>query len=138
MEKEEVYYEFSYLVKPDLPEEEITTLESSLKALIQDKSGVIESWDLPKRRRIFYHIQGVLEVYFGALRFTIAPEKIAEIEEQVKKIKEIIRHLIVKWQKIVPPRTLLRPLITYTPKREEQKRTEEATIDKKLEEILGT
>ena len=126
------------MVKPDLSEEDATAIEFSLKTLIQDKGGIIESWDLPKRRRIFYPIQEVREAYLGALRFTLAPEKIGEITEKVKGLKEIMRHFLAKWQKVPPPRTIRRPLITYTPKPEEQKRTEETTIDKKLEEILGT
>lgn len=130
------YYEISYLLKPTIGEEALPETESVLKQAIESIEGLIESADMPVKRRIAYLIGGFHDVFFGAIRFTANPEKVHALEEKFNSVDAVIRHLTVKWQR-PQLRTVHRtPNLTYTPKKEEQTETDIAALDKQLEEIL--
>ncbi len=128
------YYEVSYLVGPSVNDVEVTAIDENLRTLLGSFDAVIDSWDSPKRRRLAYPIDKVTEAFFGALRFTAPREHAGKINETLKKTKNILRFMLLKWHK-TPPRRM--PRIMTTPAKEEQVPTDEKALDEKLEEIFG-
>lgn len=136
MDKTATYYELSYLVSPARTPEEAAAMSDALAGVVAKGGGTIDSTDAPMKRRLAYEIGGALEAYFGAIRFTLAAADLAALEEMMKGEKEVLRFMIVKWQR--PQLTTMHrtPSATYTPRKEEGVATDVAALDKQLEEIL--
>ncbi|MFC1595113.1 30S ribosomal protein S6 [Patescibacteria group bacterium] len=148
MAKETKYYEIAYLVRLSIGEDKINTVESVIKNKIQDKNGIIESCDPIKKRTAAYPIEKETVVYFSAIRFSINPSYVNEIKSGLNEEENILRFLIVEWQK---SKTRPPPIITTIPKivpetkskpdqstdeKPQQEKIKTETIDERLEEIL--
>lgn len=136
MDKDVTYYELSYLLGPARTPEDAATAGDELQGILATHGCAIDSTDAPMKRRLGYEIGGGIEAYFGAIRFTTTPETLAAIKETMDGRKEVLRYLIVKWQR--PQLTTMHrtPSATYTPRKEEGVATDVAALDKQLEEIL--
>lgn len=135
MSAETKYYEISYIASPALREEELLALDENLRALITSHEATIDSWDMPKMRRLAYQVGHATEAFFGALRFTAPKAEVEKIRGALKKIKELLRFMMLEWRKI-EPRRIMRATQTHAVK-EEQQPTDEKALDQKLEEIFG-
>jgi ribosomal protein S6 len=136
MDKDSVYYELSYLLGPARTPEDAATAGDELRDVLANNGGAIDSTDAPMKRRLGYEIGGGIEAYFGAIRFTTSPANVATIEEKIDARKEVIRYMIVKWQRPQLQTMHRTPSATYTPRKEEGVATDVAALDKQLEEIL--
>ncbi|MEK7660024.1 MAG: 30S ribosomal protein S6, partial [Patescibacteria group bacterium] len=136
MDKDITYYELSYLLGPARTSEDAATAGDELRNLLVTHGGTIDSTDAPMKRRLGYEIGGGIEAYFGAIRFTTAPANLAPIKEVMDAQKDVLRHMIVKWQRPQLQTMHRTPSATYTPRKEEGVATDVAALDKQLEEIL--
>ncbi len=136
MDKDVVYYELSYLLGPARTPEDAAIAGDELRDVLTNNGGTIDSTDAPMKRRLGYEIGGGIEAYFGAIRFTTAPSNVAIIEEAMDTRKEVLRYMIVKWQRPQLQTMHRTPTATYTPRKEEAMSTDVAALDKQLEEIL--
>ena len=100
-------YELAFHVLPTVAEGEVPTVFQNLKDSITKKGGELTVEEAPERFDLAYEIIQYLEgrnrkftsAYFGWVRFTIAPDKVAAIEEELKGVKELMRHLLIKLTK---------------------------------------
>lgn len=143
-------YELSYLIVPDVTEEDVMTEMTALKDLTERFGAVFISDEAPKYIDLAYQMERDIankkhkfnNGYFGWMKFELSPEKVAELNEELARSDKLIRFMIistVKENTMVPkkaPRTEGRG---RTGKKEgdeetgEQMSTEE--VDKKIEEM---
>ena len=90
-------YELTYIVHPQVDQEELASLTEEVNGVIESVGGAIQkvtSWGL---RRLAYPIQKVWEGQYVLVTFDLdAPQGITEIERRLKLKESIIRHLIVR------------------------------------------
>lgn len=132
-----LYYEISYLISPNLSEDEAVSFEGQLRAILGTYEADVESWDSPRRRQLAYPIEGEREAYLGALRFSMDATCAHKLQEKLKSEKSIMRSFFARWVK--PPVRIRPPFRAVSPPTpvETQTRTDEKALEDKLEEILG-
>jgi len=101
-------YELAFHVLPTVAEGEVATVFQSLKDTITKAGGTLVSEEAPEHFELAYDIVRQLEgrnrkfssAYFGWVRFTLVPEKLAEVSEAVDGTKELLRHLLIRLTKM--------------------------------------
>lgn len=111
-------YEITFLISPDLSEPEAQDFfiekEKEIGTLSQ-----ITSQEQPKRIGLYYPIKKQKSAYLASVKFEAEPEKAIEIKKIIEENTNILRFLIVKAEKELPPR------VKSTRKPKPQKETEE-------------
>lgn len=142
------HYELTYLITPELSEENVKAFQEKVIVLIKDSEGVLEDARLPFIRKLAYSIKKpnlptkYNEAYLAVLNFQLNPEKIVDFEKKLKAENQIIRYLLLTKRpqkkvklfakRIAPKVTPEKPKVTP-----EEKKVELKEIEKKLEEILN-
>lgn len=107
-----VVYELGFHLIPLITEDEVASHVSTLKSILDKAGAVMIAEEAPTLIELAYEIskkiKGTKEHfntgYFGWIKFETTAEKIAEIDEQVRLIEEVLRFIIVK---TLPGDTLL-------------------------------
>lgn len=127
-------YELTYLVSPDLSGEQVQTLTEKIADYVTEETGIIIKTSKPSKISLGYLIKKRGEAFLVSIDFSLNPEKIINIEKNILKEGDILRHLVIikEEKKEAPVRTRIKP------KTEESQSTkvELKEIDKKIEEIL--
>ena len=100
-------YELAFHVLPTVAEGEVADVATSLRSAIEAAGGTITTEEAPERFDLAYDIVKYLEgrnrkfssAYFGWLRFTLEPAKLAEINEVLEGTNQLLRHLLIKLTK---------------------------------------
>lgn len=136
-------YEIASLISPEASEEEVFSIAGKITNFLQDAGAIVGKIEEPKKIKLAYPIKKFREAYFGWVKFTLLPEKLAGIEKKIKLEKAIIRYLaVIAEEEPVRLRTFHPHRIqesgrgpsSVTPP-EEKLNVEE--LDRRLEEILG-
>jgi len=129
-------YELTYLISPELPEEELKSLQERINSLIQKEKGVLSGVKIPIKKKLAYPIKKQREAFLTDLSFYLEPDKLGSLEKELKSEKKILRYLILARpkSKIVKVRKRPTKVIPKIPAKE--KKVELKEIEKKLEEIL--
>ena len=129
-------YELTYLISPELPEEELKSLQEKINSLIQKGAGVLNEIKLPIKKKLAYPIKKQREAFLTDLSFYLEPDKLGSLEKELKSEKKILRYLILAKPKLKIAKVRKRPtkIIPKIPVKE--KKVELKEIEKKLEEIL--
>lgn len=101
-------YELAFHVLPTVAEGEVTSVVDAIKAHITKAGGTITIEEAPARFELAYEIVKYLEgrnrkftsAYFGWIRFTLEPEKLAELTAEVENMKDILRAMTIKLTKV--------------------------------------
>jgi len=107
-EQELASYELAYHVLPTVAEGEVGTVRDELVAAIEEAGGLLGVEEAPQRIDLAYEIIKSVEgknrrfgsAYFGWIRFTVAPEAIATITEAVQENRQLLRHLLIRLNKV--------------------------------------
>lgn len=146
-------YEITYLISPDLSEEELKGCQEKITSLIQEEGGVLvdeASLHLPLhpvsqgsaievkppvRKTLAYPIKKKREAFLSTLSFQILPERLRSLEKKLKGESNLLRYQILtkKLPKKVKVISAKKPKKIVKPK----PKVELKEIEKKLEEILG-
>jgi len=134
MPDESKLYEITFFLSPKIenPDEVV----DSIRKQIEDKKGIIVSNSRPDKRRTAYLIDKEREGIFGCIRFMIRPGEIKNLNENISRKTEVMRFFIVKGEEANPEPWRGRETRIRRP--QEQKAQDIESIDKKLEEILGS
>ncbi len=151
-EIEKGLYELSYLLVPNLSEEELEKDRSSIEELIKKMGGEIKTSEGPLARTLAYfmekHSSGKNyrydSGYFGSIVFEGVGALLKELENDLIKTPHLLRELIIA----IPPEALMprserrvsgriepekfRP----APKAAGEEKMTEAEIDKTIEELV--
>jgi len=130
-------YELTYLISPDLSEEEIRVLQEKINSLIQEEGRVLPDSTSNGglvRKTLAHPIKKNRSAFLSTLSFQLNPEELESLEKKLKAESKILRYLILtkKLPKmaVVPvkkPKRIIKP----------KPKVELKEIEKKLEEILG-
>ena len=148
-------YELTYLITPNLSEEELNSFQKVINGFIKEEGGVLAAGRMPLRRKLAYSIKKMGTAYLGILNFNLAPERLEEFEKKIRLQSQILRYLILT-KKPAPLREIPPSLISFerpeairiekTAKEKsflkksikpKEEKVELKEIEKKLEEILG-
>lgn len=89
-------YELTYLISPDLSEQEAISLSIEISSFIEKEGqGVLEKNQPLLRKQLSYPIKKKTSAYLTSLNFQIKPEKLAELKKQIELNSKILRYLIV-------------------------------------------
>ena len=90
-------YEILFIVRPDLPEEEIDGLVEPLKTVITGAGGVVDKLDKWGKRRLAYRVKKHREGYYTLLQFSTArAETVKELERRLRVSDTVIKFLTVR------------------------------------------
>lgn len=143
------YYELTYLLTPELSEEEGKIFQKKIQSLIQGEDGIVNETRNPLKRKMGYPIKNKEEAFLISLNFNLAPEKLGSLEKKLRSENQILRYLILTKPeakvslaggKKIPLLSKILPSKTYKDKKivkPKEKKVELKEIEKKLEEILG-
>lgn len=129
-------YELTYLISPQLSEEEAKSFQEKIASLIKGEAGVLEDQLMPVKRNLAYTIKKQNQAYLAVLDFKLEPEKLSNLQKKLKEDSQIIRYLLIT--KRARPKEMIET-IRRRPRRvvsEKEKKVELKEIEKKLEEIL--
>ncbi len=106
--KELISYEFAFHVLPTVAEGEVTRVFDTIKAHITKNGGELFDEEAPERFDLAYDVEKYLEgrnrkfssAYFGWVRFKTDPAQIDAIADELKGVKEILRHLLIKMTRL--------------------------------------
>ena len=103
-ELENRIYEVGYLIVPTVPEGDLPREVTTLKDDLDREKAVIISEEFPKHRPLTYTMQKrsgdgyekYINGYFGWMKFEATPKSALRIEQEFKKNRLILRHLLIK------------------------------------------
>jgi len=130
-------YELTYLISPEVSEEELKSLREKINSLIQKEAGVLNEVQAPIKKKLAQPIKKQREAFLTNLSFYLEPDKLGNLEQQLKSEKKILRYQILARPEIKVAKVGKKPpkVIPKIPVKEKKVELEE--IEKKLEEILG-
>lgn len=88
-------YEMAYLLSPNVSEEEVVGYDQKIASFISKLDGEINEARPSKKIKLAYPIKKNFHAYFGLVNFSAFPEKIGEIEKNLKFEEKLLRYLIV-------------------------------------------
>ena len=135
------YYELTYLITPDLSEEEAKAFQIKVNSFIADQGLLVEG-NVILKKKLAYPIKKKGQSYMAVATFNALPEKIVDLEKQLKEEKEILRYILIikekqKNLKIRAHMAKRKPLAETKEPTIQEKKVELKEIEKKLDEILN-
>lgn len=143
-------YELTYLLSPELSQEERQELLENITGLLREKGAVLEG-SLPSvLKKLGYPIKVIKDFssrkkekkergYLTSIDFRVDKGKAKEIQEKISGLKGIIRFML--FSKKERQDLTKKKISSFTPSRtlkeKPEKKVELKEIEKKLEEILG-
>jgi len=89
-------YELTYIVPPSLAEDEINTIQETVKSWVIDQNGEVVKVSPWGRRTLAYMIQTYKEGYYTLIEFKAEPDILLDLDRRLRLDANIIRHLIVQ------------------------------------------
>ena len=100
------YYETMYILRPDIPEEEVETHVTKYRDLVTESGGVVLDCQMRGKRRLAYTISGHKEGIYVQLTHNGDGQQVATLERAMRLSEDVIRYLTVKQEGPLPaPRT---------------------------------
>ena len=149
-------YELTYIISPEITNEESMALAKEIESFVQSKEGVILNQINPVAKTLAYPIKKHASGFMCVLEFQSEPELLAELEDKINKNTKIVRHIIAvkKPLKARKERRAKQPVAPSFVKEEkienkelqdsdshkasiEKEKIELKDIEQKLEELLG-
>lgn len=129
-------YELSFLVVPEIKEEDANQINQKIISLIQEKGGALDNLDTTKLINLAYEIEKKLQAYFSSFSFYLQAKNIAELEKNIKDNKNIIRYLLIIREKPRPTKRLIKKEKRQLKSRVYKTKSNIEQIEEKLYEIL--
>lgn len=151
MEDELTLYELGYLVLSTVKEDELEKETAQLKSVIERNGGLfIGEEGMPKIMKLAYTMIKIISnkktrfdsAYFGWVKFEASAENVLKINEEVKKLDNILRFILIKTVRESKLMTQRRPMVAKpkkdTPKDEvkEEKPISKVEVDKAIDELV--
>ncbi|HOS88266.1 MAG TPA: 30S ribosomal protein S6 [Candidatus Pacearchaeota archaeon] len=134
------FYEISLLLSPKLSLEEANALVSTLESSLQN-NGKIEGERKIEMKKLAYLIEGYENAWFSLINFypqksSQKSEILTSLKKQLKEEKNIIRHLIVKKEKVKIKKSSQR-IAAARAKTEAQKKEAESLTKEPIKQKAG-
>ncbi len=89
-------YELAVVVNAQIDDEARTAVLDNCKALVEKFGGTITNVDDWGKKKLAYEIQKMNEGYYAFIQFDAEGSAIAEIEQRMRIMDNVIRYLCVK------------------------------------------
>lgn len=89
-------YELMIILKPMLTEDIRANVLSKVEEVITKNKGKVTKQDVWGKRHLAYLINGNEEGYYVVFNFEMEKGQVAEVEETLKYMNDILRYLLVK------------------------------------------
>jgi len=107
------YYETMYILRPDIPEEEVETHIAKYRDVLTDAGAEVLDCQMRGKRRLGYTIAKHREGIYVQLNHNGDGQQVALLERAMRLSEDVIRYLTVKQDGPMPaPRAL--PTVTTT------------------------
>ncbi len=120
------YYELTYLLAPNLSEEELTKITEKINSFISEQSGILGKPARPERKRLGYEINKNKEAFLASISFSLNPKNLKQLRKSLDAESGVIRYSLV--QKETPEKK--------TKRMKKTKKVDLKEIDKKIDQIL--
>ena len=101
------YYETMYILRPDIPEEEVETHVAKYRDIVVEAGGEVLDCQMRGKRRLAYQIAKHREGIYVQLNHDGDGQQVAPLERAMRLSEDVIRYLTVKQDGPMPaPRTL--------------------------------
>jgi len=91
-------YEVLFIIRPDVPEEEIDGIVEPLKSVVTAAGGAIDKVDKWGKRRLAYRVQKYREGYYVLLQLSTenTVETVKEVERRLRVSDTVIKFITVR------------------------------------------
>ena len=91
-------YEVLFIIRPDVPEEEIDGIVEPLKSVVTTAGGAIDKVDKWGKRRLAYRVQKYREGYYVLLQLSTenTVETVKEVERRLRVSDTVIKFITVR------------------------------------------
>ncbi|MBU4369545.1 30S ribosomal protein S6 [Patescibacteria group bacterium] len=89
-------YELLYLIPAPLTEKDLPNVSKKVKETIEKLGGKISKEENLGNKKLSYPIKQIYRGFYLLLNFEIDPKKLKELDQKLKLIPEILRHLVTK------------------------------------------
>ncbi|MFH1564454.1 MAG: 30S ribosomal protein S6 [bacterium] len=128
------YYELIYIIPVKFSGKEFEKIQNKIKEVIQKEGGQIAYEENLGKKKFSYAIKRNSQGFYIINEFDIESDKIKSVNEKIKLMSEVIRHLVFKKKKITEEE---RKKAKEKRERKEYKKikmTEQFDIEKQLED----
>ncbi len=126
MNKQEIYYETMYILRPDIAEEEVNKHIEKYNKLLEDMGGKILDSQMRGKRRLAYTIAKNREGIYVQLSHQGDGQHIEKIEKAMRLSEDVIRYMTIKQEGPLPtPKPKIKP--SETPNNQENEKNENET-----------
>jgi len=89
-------YEIIFVVRPDIPEEELDKLITQMEGVVTGAGGKLEKTEKMGRRRLAYRIGGHREGFYVLFFVEGSGDTVKEFERRLKVTDSVIKYLAVR------------------------------------------
>ena len=91
-------YEVLFIIRPDVPEEELDGIVEPLKSVVTTAGGAIDKVDKWGKRRLAYRVQKYREGYYVLLQLSTenTVETVKEVERRLRVSDTVIKFITVR------------------------------------------
>jgi small subunit ribosomal protein S6 len=89
-------YEIIFIVRPDVPEEDVDKLIAQMEGVVAGTGGKLEKVEKLGRRRLAYRVQKQREGLYVLFRLQGSGDTVKEFERRLKVIDTVIKYLSVR------------------------------------------
>jgi small subunit ribosomal protein S6 len=101
------YYETMYILRPDIPEEEVETHVAKYRDIVLEAGGEVLDCQMRGKRRLAYTIGKHREGIYVQLSHNGDGQQVAPLERAMRLSEDVIRYLTVKQDGPLPaPRAI--------------------------------
>ena len=123
MNKQEIYCETMYILRPDIAEEEVNKHIEKYNKLLEDMGGTILDSQMRGKRRLAYTIAKNREGIYVQLSHQGDGQHIEKIEKAMRLSDDVIRYMTIKQEGPLPtPKPKIKP--AETPNNQENEKNE--------------
>lgn len=89
-------YEVMFIIRPDVPDEEIEKLVSQMEGYVTAAGGKIEKTEKMGRRKMAYRIQRQRDGFYILLVFSGEPGSVIELERRLRVTDTVLKFLTIR------------------------------------------
>lgn len=94
-----VDYEVTYILRPNLEENEVGERTAAISEQLKNNGGEILNVEILGKKRLAYEINDVREGIYAVMRFRSTAETAHELERQLGLNEDVMRSLLIKLDK---------------------------------------
>jgi small subunit ribosomal protein S6 len=95
-------YELVFIVQPEIEEEPLNAVVEKISDTISSLEGQVHQTDAWGRRQLAYPIKGHRSGHYFLLNVELPAAAVRSLDRSLKLMEEVIRHLIVRNDQVVP------------------------------------